>query len=1153
MRHKARSLALLLVSAMLFVLGAPSLVAANTSHPFDDIRGSSYEARIATLYNLGIVTGMEANKYGPTGGVTRAQMATFIIRALGMSAEADMLKSTPTGFNDVSADHWGRGFISLANRKAIIKGDGTNFFPNDPVNYAQAVTMLVRAGGYENQVVGGYPNGYVIKANELGLLQGVNFQINEPVNRAEAAAMLYNAVFRMAMADSGQTLSQRVFKQAATLKMEALPSYAAPGEQLVLTATAADEVGKPIADAPVQFSVISGSGSIQNNRLTVGQGAAITVQASLGSLTARATVTPVESLIITPDTFRASKGGTVQLSATARAQGSNISVKPTWQVVQGPAQVDSNGLLTVTDYGAVKVQATLGSLTATAAGEAVGKVSITNKPAYLAPGQSFTFQATASDTAGNAIQVPVTWSAIGASIDSTTGRILSVTGQEVIVKATAGGVTEQVTVPVLKSIVVTPANVNILTGKQVNFTAKGVDASGRQYDISPTWDRTVAGVGIIDGKGTFAGTGSGTTQVTAAVGSLVGRADLRVSGSPVRLAISTDANSVPAGSGASVTVTIKLLDATGAVSAVDDQPISLTVTPEANGTLSKSVVLTRQGEATVTFTPSMTAGYVTITASAPGTTFANQTIGVSTYPQHPTYIQITATPQPLATGGGVATVTATLKDATNFPAKAPQTLYVSLTANSPTVGSLTGTTITIPAGATSGSISFISGSLPGSVQIGGTSSYPVTGMVLQTANVGPAAGVKIRPIQGVTPVTGLSSLQVQVDVVDSAGVSRAHDNTTQVQLTVSAPSGLQGGQTTAPQIFTQTARSGVATFQVPALGVGTVTLSAGLVGGQGSMDTATAEFVPGVFSSLRLRTGNASLAADGTSQTQIIAEVMDRSNNVLTNVNPVITFRKLVDGGATNPLTEMTVQSVGGQATLTVQATRAAASDQWYAAAPGMETQNLVTVSTTASSGDAWRLEVVGTTSYSVNQPGAIVLRVVDQQGRQVLTDNGRTVTAHYSLPGVTVTPSSAITQGGTLVFSITGTQSTSGIITFTAPGLPNPTTTVSVTVGSGSSGTGAHQVRAQAVATSSPANSQVTVNVQIVDAQGNIVTSDSGRQITATVTGPGYTQPQGSTTTVNGVGSFAVIGYAAGTVTVQISAPGLPQPTATVTINFTN
>ena len=72
-----------------FLARALNLPATPTDY-FTDDEGSSYENDIDRVREAGITTGCGAGLYCPASNVTRAQMASFLVRALGLSAGADI-------------------------------------------------------------------------------------------------------------------------------------------------------------------------------------------------------------------------------------------------------------------------------------------------------------------------------------------------------------------------------------------------------------------------------------------------------------------------------------------------------------------------------------------------------------------------------------------------------------------------------------------------------------------------------------------------------------------------------------------------------------------------------------------------------------------------------------------------------------------------------------------------------------------------------------------------------------------------------------------------------------------------------------------------------------------------------------------------------
>ena len=100
--------------------------------------------------------------------------------------------------------------------------------------------------------------------------------------------------------------------------------------------------------------------------------------------------------------------------------------------------------------------------------------------------------------------------------------------------------------PTLTSIAVTPANGTLTIGGTQQFTATGTYSDSSTLDVSNqvTWASSTPASATISGAGLATGVGSGTTSITATLGSVVGSTGLTVSAGP--LAINTTA--LPAGS-----------------------------------------------------------------------------------------------------------------------------------------------------------------------------------------------------------------------------------------------------------------------------------------------------------------------------------------------------------------------------------------------------------------------------------------------------------------------------------------------------------------------------------------------------------------------------------------------------------------------------
>lgn len=160
-----------------------------------DVVGTDYESAVNRLMGLDLLMGYPDGTFKPTATITRAEFAAVVVRALGASDAAAM--GGTTKFQDVPAGHWASGYISVASGMGVVKGySATRFGPSDKVTYEQAVTMVVRALGYEPVIAakGGYPAGYLVVASELGLLQGTTGKTGAPAPRGFVAMLVDNAL-----------------------------------------------------------------------------------------------------------------------------------------------------------------------------------------------------------------------------------------------------------------------------------------------------------------------------------------------------------------------------------------------------------------------------------------------------------------------------------------------------------------------------------------------------------------------------------------------------------------------------------------------------------------------------------------------------------------------------------------------------------------------------------------------------------------------------------------------------------------------------------------------------------------------------------------------------------------------------------------------
>ena len=172
--------------------------------PFDDVAESSfYEAPVAWAVEGGITNGISATEFGPNATCNRAQVVTFLWRAVGCPEP----ETTVNPFVDVQSGGFYEKAVLWAVEKGITNGtDATHFGPNSACNRATVVTFLWRAAGkptpasaenaFTDVPAGTWFTEPVLWAVEKGITNGLSateFGPNSSCNRAQVVTFLYRA------------------------------------------------------------------------------------------------------------------------------------------------------------------------------------------------------------------------------------------------------------------------------------------------------------------------------------------------------------------------------------------------------------------------------------------------------------------------------------------------------------------------------------------------------------------------------------------------------------------------------------------------------------------------------------------------------------------------------------------------------------------------------------------------------------------------------------------------------------------------------------------------------------------------------------------------------------------------------------------------
>ncbi len=166
----------------------------------------------AKLYE-GYISGSSDGLFHPERSITRAELASLLLRALGKGDETTEPKQA--SFPDVTSDHWAAQAIAFAQSQGLMKGDANGRFrPEAAVTRAEMATIIVgwkklqptgAEGGFSD-AKGHWAAGAIGAARQSGLMVGYQdgtFAPNRALTRAETVKMM-NRLTERPLGDEAQ-------------------------------------------------------------------------------------------------------------------------------------------------------------------------------------------------------------------------------------------------------------------------------------------------------------------------------------------------------------------------------------------------------------------------------------------------------------------------------------------------------------------------------------------------------------------------------------------------------------------------------------------------------------------------------------------------------------------------------------------------------------------------------------------------------------------------------------------------------------------------------------------------------------------------------------------------------------------------------------
>ena len=178
---------------LIFILVIQLTFCAISVNAFSDVTDTKLDDSISTLSQFNIINGYEDGTFKPKANITRAEFAKIICKTF-LFETTEIINDE---FIDVSKNHWARDYIYTAKKLGIINGTSpTTFAPDDNITYEQAIKMVVASLGYNEETTqkGGYPEGYIMVADELVLLDNIEYDAKEFATRENIAFIVENAL-----------------------------------------------------------------------------------------------------------------------------------------------------------------------------------------------------------------------------------------------------------------------------------------------------------------------------------------------------------------------------------------------------------------------------------------------------------------------------------------------------------------------------------------------------------------------------------------------------------------------------------------------------------------------------------------------------------------------------------------------------------------------------------------------------------------------------------------------------------------------------------------------------------------------------------------------------------------------------------------------
>lgn len=156
---------------------------------FSNIQDEDLRRKTEVLYDIGIIESIDLEK-----NTTRGEFIGMVANIANIPVN-DVDSSQY--FIDVDSETPYHNEIEAAASLGFVSGDNGMFYPKRAITLNEGISVIMKAIGYGtmSELKGGYPGGYLITANQSGVLSGFSADGNAKLNGEMTIRLLYNTLF----------------------------------------------------------------------------------------------------------------------------------------------------------------------------------------------------------------------------------------------------------------------------------------------------------------------------------------------------------------------------------------------------------------------------------------------------------------------------------------------------------------------------------------------------------------------------------------------------------------------------------------------------------------------------------------------------------------------------------------------------------------------------------------------------------------------------------------------------------------------------------------------------------------------------------------------------------------------------------------------